>query len=261
MHRLLLVRASATIWWYVFIAFACGYIYLIVHCPDNGIYLKLQPLLLLFRHTIQLQRGPGSAAIYGLVAGRPSSTLASDMIEVTVTDDNSGASYAVKALIIRPSPGSGAAKAAAGGTFVVYTTSCRPYVVCCMPYTYTHAYHESTHTHTRRHSTFQFVILTCYLLLPNLTHDTKGTTNPLCGSRCVGAGHCCTGQIAACQMPSCAMGCILAGRTPDVAACKASCAAANNKCEYTVVSPAGPHHLPGDTTQNQTFEMCKIVRV
>eukprot|EP00729_Bicosta_minor_P020067 gene20067-24569_t len=150
-----------------------------------------------FSDDMVLQRGPGSAAIYGLVAGRPSSTLASDMIEVTVTDDNSGASYAVKALIIRPSPGSGAAKAAAGGT-----------------------------------------------------------TNPLCGSRCVGAGHCCTGQIAACQMPSCAMGCILAGRTPDVAACKASCAAANNKCEYTVVSPAGPHHLPGDTTQNQTFEMC-----
>ena len=47
-----------------------------------------------------------------------------------------------------------------------------------------------------------------------------------CAQRCLDAGHCCLGQISACQKPSCAMGCIIAGRAQSVAECKASCAAA-----------------------------------
>jgi hypothetical protein len=86
-----------------------------------------------------------------------------------------------------------------------------------------------------------------------------GTADPLCQARCVATGRCAEGQISACQKPSCAMGCILAGRTPSATVCKADCAvAASDKsgCEFTVVSPAGPWHLPQDTTQNQTLQMC-----
>ncbi len=52
------------------------------------------------------------------------------------------------------------------------------------------------------------------------------------------------------------MGCILAGRTASVADCKKQCDAAAGLCEYNVVSPAGPFHAPGETTQNQTLEQC-----
>ena len=54
------------------------------------------------------------------------------------------------------------------------------------------------------------------------------------------------------------MGCIMAGRMA-VSKCTDSCAIAasdESGCEFTVVSPAGPWHLPGDTTQNQTLQMC-----
>ena len=85
----------------------------------------------------------------------------------------------------------------------------------------------------------------------------SGTSNPLCAERCLDAGHCCQGDISGCGQPSCAMGCVLAGRTASTAACKASCvAAAKSKCVYDVVSPAGPHHLPQDTLQNESFQMC-----
>ena len=89
--------------------------------------------------------------------------------------------------------------------------------------------------------------------------EMGGTADPLCQSRCVTSGHCAEGQISACQKPSCAMGCILAGRTSSIAACKASCAIAadpDSGCEFTVVSPAGPWHLPEDRYQNQTLQMC-----
>ena len=55
------------------------------------------------------------------------------------------------------------------------------------------------------------------------------------------------------------MGCIIAGRTASVAACKASCdkaASPSSGCVFTVVSPSGSWHLPSDTTQNQTLQMC-----
>ena len=85
----------------------------------------------------------------------------------------------------------------------------------------------------------------------------SGTANPLCSQRCLAAGHCCQGDISGCSKPSCAMGCIMAGRTATNAACKASCAAAAKAgCTYAVVSPAGPHHLPQDTLQNESFQMC-----
>ena len=83
----------------------------------------------------------------------------------------------------------------------------------------------------------------------------SGTANPLCMQRCLEAGHCCMGDISGDQIPSCAMGCILAGRTVSSAKCKQSCdaaGAASSGCTFTVVSPAGPHHLPADTTQNAT---------
>ena len=86
-----------------------------------------------------------------------------------------------------------------------------------------------------------------------------GTSNPLCQERCLEAGHCCVGQISACQKPSCAMGCIIAGRTKYVDACKASCKAASDPssgCTFTVVSPAGKYHLPADKFQNQSLQMC-----
>ena len=85
----------------------------------------------------------------------------------------------------------------------------------------------------------------------------SGTSNPLCDQRCLAAGHCCQGDTSGCNKPSCAMGCILAGRTASAAACKASCAdAAKGACTYEVVSPAGPHHLPQDKLQNESFGMC-----
>ena len=84
-----------------------------------------------------------------------------------------------------------------------------------------------------------------------------GTNAPLCSAHCLAAGHCAQGQKGQCQRPSCNMGCILAGRTNTAAQCKSSCAEAANGCEYTVVSPAGRWHNVGDTTQNETFEMCK----
>eukprot|EP00039_Didymoeca_costata_P005967 m.86252 g.86252 ORF g.86252 m.86252 type:complete len:759 (+) comp13049_c1_seq1:108-2384(+) len=85
-----------------------------------------------------------------------------------------------------------------------------------------------------------------------------GTANPLCQQRCIDAGHCCQGSISSCQKPSCAMGCILAGRTKGVAECKAQCANIENskQCSYSVVSPASPFHNPGETTQNQSIQMC-----
>ena len=86
-----------------------------------------------------------------------------------------------------------------------------------------------------------------------------GTSDPLCQARCLDAGHCCLGQISACQKPSCAMGCIIAGRAQSVAECKASCAAAANAssgCTFNVVSPAGEHKLPQDTLWNQSLQMC-----
>ena len=85
----------------------------------------------------------------------------------------------------------------------------------------------------------------------------SGTANPLCAQRCLGAGHCCQGDTSGCNKPSCAMGCILAGRTASATVCKASCAAASKgACTYEVVSPAGPHHLPQDKLQNESFQMC-----
>ncbi len=85
----------------------------------------------------------------------------------------------------------------------------------------------------------------------------SGTANPLCSQRCLEAGHCCQGDTSGCGKPSCAMGCIIAGRTASNAACKASCAAAaSSGCTYSVVSPAGPHHLPQDHLQNESFQMC-----
>ena len=91
------------------------------------------------------------------------------------------------------------------------------------------------------------------------TAQMGGTADPLCQARCLASGRCAEGQISACQKPSCAMGCILAGRTPSTTTCKSDCAvAASDKsgCEFTVVSPAGPWHLPGDKLQNQTLQMC-----
>ena len=85
----------------------------------------------------------------------------------------------------------------------------------------------------------------------------SGTANPLCSQRCLDAGHCCQGDTSGCGKPSCAMGCIIAGRTASNAECKASCAAAaKGGCTYSVVSPAGPHHLPQDHLQNESFGMC-----
>lgn len=85
----------------------------------------------------------------------------------------------------------------------------------------------------------------------------SGTANPLCSQRCLEAGHCCQGDTSGCSKPSCAMGCIIAGRTTSNAECKASCAAAaSSGCTYSVVSPAGPHHLPQDHLQNESFQMC-----
>ena len=89
-----------------------------------------------------------------------------------------------------------------------------------------------------------------------------GTANGLCQERCLAAGHCCVGQISACQRPSCAMGCIIAGRTPLVYKCKADCkvaASSESGCTFNVVSPAGPHHLPQDTTANESLQMCVTV--
>jgi hypothetical protein len=86
-----------------------------------------------------------------------------------------------------------------------------------------------------------------------------GTANPLCDKRCLEAGHCCQGDTSGCGKPSCAMGCIIAGRTPSTAACKASCAAAAaSQCTFEVVSPAGPYHLPQDRLQNESFQMCGV---
>ena len=112
---------------------------------------------------------------------------------------------------------------------------------------------------------------------------TDGAANPLCQRRCLAAGHCALGQVSSCIKPSCAMGCILAARTAGLAQCRAQCAAASrwwnascnkptaecnqgstlapkksgNGCNFVVVSPANPAaHLPGETTQNETFQMC-----
>jgi len=98
-----------------------------------------------------------------------------------------------------------------------------------------------------------------YTVTADTTVLMGGTADPLCQARCLDAGHCAEGQISSCQKPSCAMGCILAGRTASTSECKSACAyAASDKagCEYVVVSPAGPWHLPGDTTQNETLQMC-----
>ena len=47
-----------------------------------------------------------------------------------------------------------------------------------------------------------------YTVQATVTADTAAghQSNPLCQSRCLEAGHCCVGQISACQKPSCGMG-------------------------------------------------------
>ena len=66
----------------------------------------------------------------------------------------------------------------------------------------------------------------------------------LCEAQCAAAGHCCVGNIASCQRPSCAMGCAIASATASVAACQAQCANMTNKCAYTVAGMA--------------FNMCEV---
>jgi hypothetical protein len=86
-----------------------------------------------------------------------------------------------------------------------------------------------------------------------------GTANPLCQARCLDAGHCCVGATSACQLPSCAMGCTVAGRTQSVAECKAICKGAadpSSGCTFVVPSPAGEYHKPEDKWANQTMQMC-----
>ena len=109
-----------------------------------------------------------------------------------------------------------------------------------------------------------------------------GTSNPLCQQRCLSAGFCAVGEVSSCVKPSCAMGCILAGRTATAAACKTQCtrasanwnascnvpSAACNQgnpaapkstgfgCNFVVPSPADTHHSTGEITQNETFTMC-----
>jgi hypothetical protein len=183
---------------------------------------------------LQLQRGPGAAAIYGLVEGAAATETS---VKVSVLDDVTGRSYTVQGKI-------------------------------------------EPHT------------------------SAGGTSDPRCSARCLAAGHCCTGAISACQMPSwyvppptpksttaasdsclaplssranclnppplhrrslslslshnrtrSAMGCMMAGRTPTVAKCMGECQQANHQCEYTIVSPAGPHHLPQDMYQNQSIQV------
>lgn len=82
-----------------------------------------------------------------------------------------------------------------------------------------------------------------------------GTTDPLCQQRCIAAGHCATGQISACQRPSCAIGCTIAGRTATASGCKHQCSLAESPasgCTYSVGSPAGPYHEAGVTTFNSS---------
>ena len=106
--------------------------------------------------------------------------------------------------------------------------------------------------------------------------------NQLCFDRCLRAGFCAIADVSSCVKPSCAMGCILAARTPSHAACTAQCTAASANmnssclvptavcnqgnpsapkttgfgCNFLVPSAAAPHHGPGQTMQNESFSMC-----
>ena len=116
-------------------------------------------------------------------------------------------------------------------------------------------------------------------VLPYHSGAVGGSANPLCQQRCLDAGFCAVGQVSSCVKPSCAMGCILAGRTASVSACKAQCTLASANwnascnqptaacnqgnpalkgggCDFVVPSPPDRHHSPGETTQNETFQMC-----
>jgi hypothetical protein len=55
-----------------------------------------------------------------------------------------------------------------------------------------------------------------------------------CTARCVGAGHCCIGNMSACAHPSCDMGCSIGTVVADEATCNATCLAADGKCGLSI---------------------------
>ena len=110
----------------------------------------------------------------------------------------------------------------------------------------------------------------------------RAKASHLCFDRCLRAGFCAIADVSSCVKPSCAMGCILAARTPSHAACTDQCTAASANmntscleptavcnqgnpsapkmtgfgCNFLVPSAAAPHHGPGQTMQNESFSMC-----
>ena len=68
-----------------------------------------------------------------------------------------------------------------------------------------------------------------------------------CPAKCAAAGHCCVGDVSSYNLPSCAMGCTIAGATASQDACEAECAAIQ-----------GNPKKPCDVTfANHTFQMCE----
>jgi hypothetical protein len=87
------------------------------------------------------------------------------------------------------------------------------------------------------------LLLTVLLLLAAPLVVSAAGGPPTCADRCVAAGHCCMGNVSACQKPSCAMGCSIATQSGTEAQCNATCSNATG-CSYKV----GPFD----------FQMCSV---
>ena len=64
-----------------------------------------------------------------------------------------------------------------------------------------------------------------------------------CEEKCAENGHCCVGDTSADQRPSCAMGCLIAEKSPTLESCNKTCTAAQQKCTFKV-------------DRNLTLQMC-----
>ena len=78
------------------------------------------------------------------------------------------------------------------------------------------------------------VCVSCLLLVSSSIGGDDGfgrSRAETCTARCIGAGHCCTGNSSGCQRPSCQIGCNFGAGSPDEAACNATCATAHG-CSF-----------------------------
>eukprot|EP00040_Diaphanoeca_grandis_P043546 m.9603 g.9603 ORF g.9603 m.9603 type:complete len:763 (+) comp7821_c0_seq1:110-2398(+) len=90
---------------------------------------------------------------------------------------------------------------------------------------------------------------------------TPGAAAASCEERCIGAGHCCTGNISSCQHPSCYMGCEIAVQLKTETQCNQTCNSTREAMrKYVTANPnVGNMSKPEEctlTVGNQVYQMC-----